>query len=107
LSAAAAGVDDAVAGGDGPVRALERSRQEGSLWTMNAGGSQAATADRTVSPGVVKLATDAVREFHGCFWWWNPEFIPKTEEDVREIVRHLRRGDHKAWKRAQELNACL
>lgn len=53
------------------------------------------------------MARRAVRDFHSCFWWWNPEFVPRTEADVREIVLNLRKGDHKAWKRAQELHACL
>ncbi len=53
------------------------------------------------------MARRAVRDFHSCFWWWNPEFVPRTEADVREIVLNLRKGDHKAWQRAQELNSCL
>ena len=53
------------------------------------------------------MARRAVKEFHGCFWWWNPEFVPRTQADVREIVLNLRKGDHKAWQRAQELQACL
>jgi hypothetical protein len=74
---------------------------------VNVGTGEAVAERRTITPEVAEKARRAVRDFHSCFWWWNPEFIPKTEEDVREIVRHLRRGDHKAWKRAQELNACL
>ncbi len=61
----------------------------------------------TISPEVVERARRAVKEFHSCFWWWNPEFVPRTEADVREIVLNLRKGDHKAWQRAQELQACL
>lgn len=61
----------------------------------------------TISPEVVERARRAVKEFHSCFWWWNPEFVPRTQADVREIVLNLRKGDHKAWQRAQELQACL
>jgi hypothetical protein len=74
---------------------------------MDSGSAPTVTISRTVSPDVVEQARRAVKDFHACFWWWNPEFVPRTEEDVREIVLHLRKGDHKAWQRAQELNACL
>ena len=53
------------------------------------------------------MARRAVLDFHGCFWWWNPAFVPRTREDVREVVLNLRKGDHRAWQRAQELHACL
>lgn len=62
---------------------------------------------RPVPPEVVEMARRAVKEFHECFWWWNTDFIPSTVEDVREIVFNLRKGGHRAWQRAQELNACL
>ena len=64
-------------------------------------------ASQPISPQVVEMARRAVRDFHECFWWWNPDFIPQTVEDVREIVLTLRKGSHIAWQRAQELNACL
>lgn len=67
----------------------------------------AAPASRPVPPEVVEMALRAVRDFHECFWWWNPEFVPETVEDVREIVCNLRKGNHLAWRRAQDLNACL
>jgi hypothetical protein len=62
---------------------------------------------RPVSPEVVEMALRAVTDFKECFWWWNPDFVPETVEDVREIVLNLRKGGHRAWQRAQELNACL
>ena len=74
---------------------------------MNTEFTATVTDHPTISPEVVERARRAVREFHSCFWWWNPEFVPRTEADVREIVLNLRKGDHKAWQRAQELKACL
>ncbi len=62
---------------------------------------------KPVPANVVEMARQAVRDFHECFWWWNPDFVPETREDVREIIRNLRRGGHKAWHRAQLLNSCL
>jgi hypothetical protein len=55
----------------------------------------------------VEMALRAVRDFHECFWWWNPSFTPRNVEDVREVVLNLRKGGHRAWQRAQELNSCL
>lgn len=64
--------------------------------------------DQPVPANVVEMARQAVNDFHECFWWWNPDFIPSAREDVREIVLNLRKyGGHRAWHRAQELNACL
>ena len=60
-----------------------------------------------VPPEVVEMALQAVKDFHECFWWWNPDFVPRTVEDDHEIVQNLRKGGHRAWQRAQELNACL
>jgi hypothetical protein len=74
---------------------------------VNAESTATVTDRRTIPPEVVEMARRAVRDFHSCFWWWNPEFVPRTEADVREIVLNLRKGDHKAWQRAHELNACL
>lgn len=74
---------------------------------MSAEFTATVTDHPTISPEVVERARRAVKEFHGCFWWWNPEFVPRTQADVREIVLNLRKGDHKAWQRAQELQACL
>lgn len=64
--------------------------------------------DTPVSPEVIALARQAVRDFRECFWWWNTEFMPETREDIREIILNLRKaGDRRAWERAKELNACL
>jgi hypothetical protein len=60
-----------------------------------------------LSPQLVEMAQRAVKDFHECFWWWNTQFVPETKEDIREIILNLRKGGHLAWKRAQELNACL
>ncbi|MBK8090998.1 MAG: hypothetical protein IPK32_03085 [Verrucomicrobiaceae bacterium] len=69
--------------------------------------SAASTSSQPVPANVLEMARQAVRDFHECFWWWNPEFVPKSSEDVREIVLNLRKGGHGAWRRAQEINACL
>jgi hypothetical protein len=66
-----------------------------------------ANASQPVSAEVVEMALRAVRDFHECFWWWNPNFTPRNVEDVREVVLNLRKGGHRAWQRAQELNSCL
>jgi hypothetical protein len=66
-----------------------------------------ANASQPVSAEVVEMALQAVRDFHECFWWWNPNFTPRSVEDVREVVLNLRKGGHRAWQRAQELNSCL
>ena len=67
----------------------------------------ASTDSRPVPANVVAMACRAVKDFHECFWWWNQDFVPETVGDVREIVLNLRKGGHRAWQRAQELNACL
>ena len=61
--------------------------------------------DEPPPPSVLEMA---VKDFHECFWWWNPAFRPESREDVWEIVRVLRKaGGHRAWKRAQLLRQCL
>lgn len=69
----------------------------------------AATAEpQPVSPAVLEMARKAVRDFHECFWWWNPGFNPRTPEDVREIILNLRKsGGWRAWSTAQALTKCL
>lgn len=74
---------------------------------MNSEVHGSAGDEPAVPPEVTERALRAVRDFHSCFWWWNPGFVPRTREDVREIVLNLRKGDRRAWQRAQELNACL
>jgi hypothetical protein len=64
--------------------------------------------DRPVPENVLAMAQQAVKDFHECFWWWNTKWVAKSREDVREVVLNLRKaGGHRAWRRAQELNACL
>lgn len=65
-------------------------------------------AAKPVSDHLREMALQAVRDFPGCFWWWNTEFIPQNEEEVREIVTVLRKaGGRQAWDRAQALVQCL
>jgi hypothetical protein len=61
-----------------------------------------------VPDGVLEMAREAVRDFHECFWWWNPDFAPRDRKDIREIIITLRKsGGHRAWHRAQQLQQCL
>lgn len=60
------------------------------------------------SPEVVALATDLVRQFPGCFWFWHPEAEVRHVDDARLVVEHLREyGDKRAWAAAKELQKCL
>lgn len=61
-----------------------------------------------VSPEVQRMAHEAVKNFHECFWWWNAEMPIRTREEVREVIRTLRMGGgHRAWWAAQTLQKCL
>jgi hypothetical protein len=60
-------------------------------------------------PELVAEAEAAVREFEvECFWFWHPDAVVSTMEDVRLVVEHLRMyGNWRAWRIAQELQRCL
>lgn len=61
-----------------------------------------------VSPDIQRMAHEAVKNFHECFWWWNPEALITTRADVLEVIRTLRMGGgHRAWWAAQALQKCL
>jgi len=56
------------------------------------------------SPEVVALATDLVRQFSECFWFWHPEARVRYEDDVRLVIEHLREyGDKRVWAAAKDL----
>lgn len=60
------------------------------------------------SPEVVALATELVRQFSECFWFWHPEASIRYVDDVRLVIEHLREyGDKRAWAAAKELKKCL
>lgn len=60
------------------------------------------------SPEVVALATELVRKFPGCFWFWHPEAKVRYEDDVCSVIEHLREyGDKRAWAAAKELKRRL
>jgi len=60
------------------------------------------------SPEVLALATELVRKFSECFWFWHPEARVRCEDDVRLVIEHLREyGDKRAWAAARELKKCL
>ncbi|MCB1226195.1 MAG: hypothetical protein KDK99_10325 [Verrucomicrobiales bacterium] len=71
--------------------------------------SEAATSDSPpLSPEVVEMAQRAVKDFHECFWFRHPDAEIQDRDDVELIIDRLRRhGGHQAWKRSQELRACL
>ena len=87
------------------IIALDRQPSSGYFYEVDQ--KIVASVTHPLSPEVVEMARRAVKDFHECFWWWNPDFVPETTEDVRDIVINLRKGGHRAWQRAKELNACL
>ena len=86
--------------------AVETVNGVGYVSSMNA-DAKVTNDTRPVPPEVVEMAMRAVKEFPECFWWWNPDFVPETVEEVREVVLNLRKGGRKSWQRAQELSKCL
>jgi hypothetical protein len=73
---------------------------------------EAAASDPALTPAPPELIARAealVREYGAqCFWFWHPDAKVRTLEDVRLVVKELRRnGNRKAWLAAQELNRCL
>lgn len=71
-------------------------------------GVTAPQDDTPVSEDLSRMAHEAVKNFHECFWWWNPEAPIKTRDDVREVIEALREnGGHRAWWTAQALQKCL
>jgi len=59
------------------------------------------------SPAVVALATELVRKFSECFWFWHPQARVRNEDDVQMVIEHLREyGDKRAWEAAKELRKC-
>jgi len=71
-------------------------------------GAPAPEDDTPVSEAVSRMAHEAVKNFHECFWWWNAEAPIHTRADVREVIEALREnGGHRAWWTAQALLKCL
>jgi len=64
---------------------------------------------KPASPELVAKAVAAVREFEAqCFWFWHPDAVVQTLEDVEVVIKELRRnGNRRAWLAAQELQQCL
>lgn len=60
-------------------------------------------------PELVAKAEAAVREFEvQCFWFWHPDAVVRSVEDVLVVIMELRRnGNRRAWLAAQELQRCL
>lgn len=61
------------------------------------------------APELVAKAEAAVREFEvQCFWFWHPDAVVRSVEDVLVVIMELRRnGNRRAWLAAQELQRCL
>ena len=60
------------------------------------------------SPEVLAMARQAVRDFPGCFWWWDEKAELQSREEVRQVIENLRMsGGHAAWWRAQRIFKCL
>ena len=71
-------------------------------------GSPLPEDTKPVSVEIQRMAHEAVKNFHECFWWWNTESPIITREDVREVIRTLRMGGgHRAWFTAQRIHKCL
>lgn len=70
-------------------------------------GTSASEDSTPVSAELSLMAHEAVKNFHECFWWWNAEAPITTRDDVREVIRTLRMGGHRAWWAAQSLQKCL
>jgi len=65
-------------------------------------------ASGTTPAELVARASALIREFPECFWYWRPDARVRSLDDVRLVVRQLRRhGDRRAWLAAQELTRCL
>lgn len=60
-------------------------------------------------PELIAKAEAAVREYEvQCFWFWQPDAVVRTLEDIRVVIKELRRnGNRRAWIAAQELQRCL
>ncbi len=82
------------------------------LWYMESNVTleeQAAPYGTPVPAEVLRMAQEAVKEFHECFWWWDEKAEISTPDDVRQVVENLRlSGGHRAWHRAQLIHKlCL
>jgi hypothetical protein len=72
--------------------------------------SEQTNLDQTPAPPeLVARAEAAVREYEvQCFWFWTPAAVVNTVEDIKVVIKELRRnGDRRAWLAAQDLQRCL
>ena len=57
---------------------------------------------------IVASAAALVVRFPECFWFWRPDVRLQSADDVRLVVKNLRRyGNREAWTAAQQLDQCL
>jgi hypothetical protein len=72
------------------------------------GESDEFPAPTPAPPELVRQAAELVRSHPECFWFWHPDALVQTIEDVRAVVEQLRHyGNRTAWWEAQELHRCL
>jgi hypothetical protein len=59
-------------------------------------------------PEILARATELVKLYPECFWFWEPAAEVRQMEDIRLVIENLRKyGDRRAWQDAQELYRCL
>src|ERR1041385_255514 len=58
-------------------------------------------------PELVERASELVRHYPECFWFWHPDARVRNLEDVPLVVEHLRQyGGWPEWRAAQALHKC-
>jgi hypothetical protein len=95
----------------GSPRVTHATRAVSYRWSVlptDASRSDGAADSAPVTPDVAARAEALVKQFPECFWFWRPDAVVRSEDDVRLVIRHLRaHGGHDAWHAAQDLHACL
>lgn len=60
-------------------------------------------------PELIAKAEALVREYGAqCFWFWHPDAKVRNRDDIKQVIRELRRnGNRETWHAAQQLQQCL
>ena len=57
---------------------------------------------------MIASAAVLIMRFPECFWYWRPDVRLVSADDVRLVVKNLRKyGNREAWTAAQHLDQCL